>query len=52
MPLVLKIELKIRQKFSKQNGQFFQILQDINHCFFVARVEEGAEEKVFLYDPL
>ena len=45
-------EDRVRQQFSKQNWEFFQILQDVNHCFFVARVEEGTEEEFYLYDSL
>ena len=45
-------ELGIWKQFSKQNGEFFQILDDKNYWLVVARVVECAEVEVYLYDSL
>ena len=39
-------ELGIWKQFSKQNGEFFQILHDKNHWLVVARVVECADVEV------
>ena len=45
-------ELGIWKQFLKQNGAFFQIAHDVNHCLVVARVAECADEEVYLFDSL
>ena len=54
MPMILKTQNfeTIWKQFSKQNGEFFQILHNLNHWLVTATVAECAEEEVYLYDSL